>query len=741
MAETTVPSEYEPPQRDQGQIETSSKVEEAKTHCRICEPQCALVATLENGILTKVRGNSDNPFSQGHLCVKAGAAIDVVYDQDRVLEPLRRVGGPGEFEPVGWDEALDDIASRLSEIQAEHGPESFAAFPGNPVGFNYAASFFVSGFMAALKMKWKYGVASDDSAARQVASALLYGSMSILPKPDIWRTDFVLIVGANPKVAHSSTVAEPKFLEGLRQVKSRGGRVVVVDPRRTETAKEFEHVPIVAGEDSWMLIGMIKDIIDNNLHDEDYIHEHVGKFEEFKYHLRDFDVAECAARAGLTPDRLKALAREFATAESACIYARTGTCTQFFGTLTNLLLDTLLAITGNLEKPGGGVFGWTPIDFEKFAEAAGWSSYNTNPTRVFQHPDVFGFHPSTSLVPDIEVPGKGQIKALMTMGGNPVMSSGAGGPAMEAALRKLDFHFSLDMYVSETNKYADYILPVPTFYEREDAPLLSMGEMLRPAIWFSSAVLPVQGNCRSEWEILNDICARMGVGGAYASPLMRRLAKMGIKIRPDQLFDLLLRTSRVGDNFGLKPSGLNLKKLKSSPDGIEFFDQSPVTSVGDRMKTADKKVNICAEVLISELKRRREYAVDENYPMRMFGRREVKSINSWLHNAKRVMPNGRTSRVMIHPNDAEKYQIRADQSIKVSSNSGSIVLPVEISDDVTPGQICVPHGWGHSGGWKRANAAGGANANILASGARENLEPIAGMSVFNGIPVSISPIV
>ncbi len=710
------------------------------TYCRICEPQCGLIATVEDGRLTKVKGNPDHALSKGHLCIKASAAIDVTYDEDRLLQPMKRVGGPGEFEPVSWDEALTDIVDRLGDIRTKHGPESVATFCGNPAAFNYAASFFVAGFQDTLGIKWRYGPNSDDGAARVAANNLLYGSTLLFAKPDVWRTDFMLVVGANPKVANSSGMAEPKLMEALRGITQRDGRVIVVDPRQTETAKEFEHCPIIAGQDSWLLLGMIRTIIDEKLYDQAYVDANIGQFDKFVRETEPFDAELCAERSGIDSDKIKQLARDFAKAERACVYGRTGTCTQKFGTLTNMLLDILPAITGNLEAVGGNVFGWAPIDLAAKMEGTDASRFNVNPTRVDGAPDVYGMHPSASFVPDALTPGDEQVKALVSIAANPASSSAGAGPDFDEALESLDLHLSLDCYISETNKYADYILPTTTFYERDDAPMLALSTMLRPVLWFTPAVIEPQGDTRNEWEILNEICRRMGQGGAYSAGWMRKLARIGLTFTPRRIFDLMLRTSGQGDKFGLKPKGLNLKKLEKAKNGIQFMDHVPVTSIHDRMKTGDGKVNICHDLLSSELASLSAVKDDPEFPLRLFGRRDLKSINSWLHNAEKVMSRKRDNSAMINPKDAEQYQIKNGQNIKVRTRSGEIQIEAKISDDIRPGQISIPHGWGHSGGWKRANAAGGANPNILTSGSRGELEQIAAMSVFNGLPVAISAV-
>lgn len=721
------------------QPSVTTQTEEKITFCRICEPHCGLIATLTEGRITAIKGDKEHPLSQGHLCVKSAAMVDVNYDKDRVTQPLKRAGGPGEFVAVSWETALSEIAERLERIQAKHGRASFATYLGNPAGYAYATTMWLSGFQDALGVKWRYGPNAEDTAARMAASAWLYGSCSIIPKPDLWRSRFALILGANPKVSHSSLFIEPKTMDALRQIRDKGGRVLIVDPRRTETAREFEHVGIRAGKDAFFLIGLIRTILSEELADTTYIARNVTGAGELGHMIQPFDVDRCARECGVPTETIRQIARDFAKAECGFVYGRVGTSTQRFGTLTSALIDIVMALTGNIEREGGAVFGWGPIDFEKFAEAGGFASYNKTPTRVYKHPEVFGLHPSTSLPVDILVPGDEQVHALMTIATNPVLSSAATGPQLIEALEALDLHFSLDLYVNETNKHADYILPVTTFFEREDIPVIALAGMLRPSIWMTPATVERRGQVREEWEILQEICRLMGKGGAYSSPILQRLAKWGVRPKPRHMIDLLLRTSESGDKFGLRPKGLSVRKLlKAGSHGVRLKDHVPITSVARRVKTADKRINVYPDFMPAELMRLSSDKPDPQFPLRMIGLREMKSINSWMHNSERLMAKKRGHFAVINPADASAAEIVDGGQVSIRSAVGTIVTTARVSDEVLEGHIAVPHGWGHAGGWSIANQAGGANSNLLASAGYADIEPIAGMSILNGVPVAIS---
>ncbi|HKY90013.1 MAG TPA: molybdopterin-dependent oxidoreductase [Nevskiaceae bacterium] len=714
-----------------------SEPQRIKTYCRICEPQCGLVATVADGRITKIEGNRDHVLSAGHLCVKANAAADVIEDPDRLLTPMKRVGGPGEFVPVSWEEALGDIVSRLKAIRARHGNASFATFFGNPPAFSYACMLWLGGFQQALDVKWKFGVNSNDGASRMAANHFLFGTVAVLLKPDLWRTQFLLVLGANPYVSHGSSFSEPKFREAMKDIVARGGRVVVVDPRRSETARQFEHVAIRPGTDAWLLMGMIRTLFDEDLVDREYVARYVNGADALRQQAAAFDVETCAQRCGIDAVVIRQLARDFAGAESAVLYGRTGTCQQRFGTLNNLLQDAVNALTGNVERPGGARFGWGAVDFESFARKGGFDTYGKAPTRAFGHPDVFGMHPSTSLGPDILAEGPEKIRALVSIGANPVLSSAGGGAALEAALEQLDLHFSLDLYVNETNRYAHYVLPVTNFYERDDVPMFVSGMMLRPSIWPGPAVVKPRGEAREEWEILQEIASRMGVGGAYALPALRWLAKLGVEVKPRHLADLLLRTGSAGDWFGLKPGGLNLRKIEQAPDGIRLRDDLPVRDVSKAMATPDKRIHICSPPVVAELARLRAHEDDPAFPLRMIGLREIRSENSWLHNVERVMPDKRTHAAHIHPQDAAPLGIVDGEVVQIASKSGVVRIPARLTTDVARGTIAIPHGWGHRGGWKLANARAGVSSNELASGEAADIDALAGMSILTGIPIRL----
>jgi anaerobic selenocysteine-containing dehydrogenase len=708
------------------------------TYCRICEAGCGLLATVTDGRITDIRADKDNPHSQGFMCTKAKAMVDVVYDPDRLLTPMKRVGGPGEFTPCSWDEALDAIASRLGTIIQHHGDSAFAFYIGNPAGgFDSKGPMAAAGLGAAIGSPPTYGVVGEDHGAYVAANALQYGSPALWGRPDLWRCDFLLMAGANPWVSKGSVISEPQIRKAMSSIVERGGRVIVVDPRRTETARQFEHLAIRAGTDAWLFLGLLAVIMADGLHDRQFIETHTIGFETLAEVVAKVDLEQCASRCGIPAAVIADVAKGFGTAGAAAAYGRTGTCTQRFGTLNNLLINSLNIITGNLNKAGGSMFGWGAFDLRQMVKAAGDDNVGVKHTRAGL-PVAMGQYPSQSLWRDITEPGEDRIRALCTYSGNPVLNAGAGGERLATALGQLDLHFSIDLYMNETNAHAHYILPAPTFYERSDVPWLQMVGAIRPSLYATEKVIEPRGDARAEWQIFNDIARRMGLGGAYPMKPLRWLSRIGIQVDPIRLQDMAIRMSPVGDRFGLRRKGWSLKKLRKHPHGVSLARHLPVQDLEKILATPDKRIHLGVSELVSEVDRLIDHVEPGAYPLRAIGLREIRSHNSWMHNSPRLTPDGRHPTILVNPVDAGEVGVVADgQEIEVVSASGSITMPVVLTHDMAPGTVAIPHGWGHAGGWHRANAAGGANANVLVSVEDADIEPIAAMSILNGIPVRL----
>ncbi|GAA3210656.1 molybdopterin-dependent oxidoreductase [Actinocorallia longicatena] len=679
------------------------------TYCRICEPLCGLVATVRDGELVQLRPDPAHPLSRGFACAKGIAMTEVQNDPDRVLHPLRRLPS-GEFERISWDEALDGIAARLKDVPRD----GIGWYFGNPATFSYSHPLWMNSFMAAVGSKHIYSAGSQDVNNRFAASALLYGSPLLVPIPDLKRTKLLLMLGANPLVSHGSLISEPRIKERLAKIP----RVVVVDPRRTETARAHEHLPIRPDGDAWLLLSLLQVIFEEKL-EADFDAAGTG---EFRRLVAPFTPESTRERTGIAAETVRELARDLATAERAAVYGRIGSCLGRSGTLTAFLIDALNLVTGNLDRPGGVLFGRAPMRLDELARVSGLATYGERRSRIGGYPDVLGTFPAGVMAREITTPGPGRLRALFVSAGNPVNSVPGGLPVEE-----LDLLVCLDIYVSDTAKHADYILPATTFLEREDFPL-PFGQLhLTPYASWTEAVVPPRGEARQEWRIIEDLARRMGLhpGALGAQRLAHRL---GFRPGPRVLVDLLLRTG---------PDRLSIRKLRKHPHGIVLAEHQGTGTLRKRLLHKDKKVHLAPPEIAGEIGRLSTLEEPGGYPLRLIGLRELRSHNSWMHNVQALMRGKRTHLARISPKDAADHGIEDGAVVVITSQHGRVELPAKVTDEMIPGTVAVPHGWGHSGGWPRANAAGGANTNLLAS--PEDLEPLAGMARLNGVPVKIGP--
>ena len=707
------------------------------TFCRICEAHCGMVATVEDGVVTKLRPDKEHPLSRGEACPKGIAMVDVQNDPDRVTRPLRR-RDDGEFEEVSWETALSEIGERLRGVIDRHGTGSVGWYFGNPGAFSYSHSLWVKGFMEGLGSPHYYTASSQDVANRFAASAMLYGSPALVPIPDLSRTDFLVMVGANPFVSHGSLLTAPRIRERMRAITGRGGRVVIVDPRRTETARAFEHVAIRPDTDAWMLSSILSVMIEEGLVDEVALGQQAVGWEAWRERLGPLTPERTEPVTGIPAEELRQLARDLAAASSAAVYGRTGSCLGRHGTVVAFLLDLVNIASGNLDRPGGSVFGLPAVAFDEVASLAGLDTYGKVRSRLGGFPDVLGALPATLLAKEMTTPGKGQIRAFFTSAGNPVLSC-PDGEELEEALETLELYVSLDIYVNETNRHADYVLPATTWLERDELPLPFLGFYVTPFVQYSEPVVEPRGEAREEWEIIDAISREIGVQPYPAAPI-RALSKLGLRPRPKFVADLLVRTGREGDRFGLRPGGLSLAKLRRQPHGVVVADEIATGVLGSRVRYRDGKVRLDAPELLAEFDAMElETGGDGDFPLRLIGLRELRSHNSWMHNAPLLMRGGREQPARVNPADAEQAGVADGQQVRVSSKSGSIELPVTVTDEVMAGTIAIPHGWGHRGGWRLANEAGGVNVNQLASSEADDLERLAGMAFLNGIPVRLEP--
>jgi formate dehydrogenase len=720
----------------------------AVTYCRICEPLCGLIATVDDGRLVSLRPDPEHPLSQGSACPKGIAFTEVQNDPDRVLHPLRRTGDGG-FEQVSWDVALTDIAARLRKVWDEDGGSAVGHYLGNPSAFSYSAALWSGLFLKRLGSVHQYTTGSQDINSRFVASKLLYGAATQVPFPDLPRTDFVLVLGANPLVSHGSAVRAPRIKHELSAITARGGRVVVIDPRRTETARAHEHVRVRPDSDAWLLLSLLHVVFAEGLDDRAAIEAQSTGVDLLRGAAAAHPPEQTAARTGVEPDVVRRLARDFAAAPTATAYGRTGACLGRHGTLVSFLIDVLSLVTGNLDRPGGTVFSQAVIPLEDLGERSGAMTYGATRSRVGGFPDVMGIFPSGIMAEEITRPGAGRLRALIVTAGNPVLTV-PDSDRLEAALQQLDLLVSLDLYVNETNRHADYVLPAVTFLEREDFPFAFTAASPRPFFQATEAVLKPYGEARPEWEVFEELMHRMGLAMTSGGPLTRlnrpllALERRGVRLTPRRLMETLLRTGPFGDRFGLRRGGLNGKTAAKHPHGVVLAEHARTGVLSDVVRLPDHKVRLDPDEIADELARLGERhrtdggdGLDPAYPMLLIGLREIRSQNSWMHNSPTLMKGPRRQSARVHPDDAAEVGVADGGAVRIVSRHGAIEVAVTVTDEVGPGTVAVPHGWGHRGGWQLANASGGANVNRLTSSDTADLELLAGMTLLNGVAVRL----
>ncbi|WP_369828015.1 molybdopterin-dependent oxidoreductase [Mycobacterium sp. 852002-51163_SCH5372311] len=711
-----------------------------------------MIASVEDGRLVALRPDKDHPLSSGFACQKGIAFAEVHNDPDRVTTPLRRT--PTGFEPVSWDDALSDIAARLTTILRADGAGAVGWYMGNPGAFSYAHTLAALMFIKGIGRNAHYFTASSqDTNSRLIASQLLYGVPTSVPIPDLIRTDLLVLMGANPVVSHGSFLTAPRIKDRMQDVVKRGGRVVVVDPRRTETAAAFEWLGIVPDTDSFLLLSLLQVMFADNLVDLVRVSRQADGIEWLQALCEPFTPELTAAHTGIDPGSVRSLAHELAGTQRAAVYGRVGTCVGRYGTLTNFLIDAVNLVAGNLDIPGGSVFGSMETVGERWQKTimgvALRRSYRKR-SRIGGIRSTIGSEPAALMAKEITTPGDRQIKAMFVSAGNPVLSV-PNGDELENAFKTLKLSVALDFYVTETAAHCDYILPVTTMYERDDFPFVFQPFQATPFRQATEAVVAPAGDARPEWDIVEDLAARLSrsVPAFAALGILRKaLSLFGIKLSPRIMIDALIRMSQGGDRFGLRRGGLTLHRLSEQhPHGVVVARHIRTDVLRDAVAYLSRRIKLVHKDIAAEVDKLSQDVHPDGYPLRMIGMREPRSENSWMHNSPLLMrPSStrgeREHRALIHVDDAADMHVADGDLVRVSSPYGDITVGVTTTKDLMAGVIAVPHGWGHkgTGTWQLANRAGGANVNRLTSSEPQDVESLSGMAWLTGVPVRVEPV-
>lgn len=698
---------------------------------------CGLVIETSDGRIDKIRGDENDPLSRGHICPKAVALQDLHEDPDWLRRPLRRRGT--DFEEVSWEAAIDEAASRLHDIQTAHGRSAVAMYQGNPVVHNHGALIYGQLFARTLGTHSHYSATSVDQLPQMLAAFLMYGHQLLMPVPDVDRTRHFLILGANPLASNGSLMTAPGIRKRLMDIRARGGVVVLVDPRRTETAAYADrHFAIRPEADALFLLALIHTIFDEGLARPGRLKDMTHGLDDLARLARDFSPEQAAPAVGIGPEEIRLEAREFAGAASAVCYGRVGISTQSFGGLASWLMNALNVITGNLDREGGFMFTRPAVDVVDLAARAGRKGrFGKHHSRVRGAPGFSGEWPVATLAEEIETEGKGQIRALVTLGGNPVLSTPNGG-RLEGALRGLDFMVSIDPYVNETSRLASLILPPASPLTRDHYDLVFHLLAVRNTVKFSPALFDKPKEARHDWEILLDLSeslARKRGEEKIASRVVRRVMR---RLGPRGVIGQLLRFGPYGPGLNPFRRGVTLGRLDREPSGVDLGPLAPC--LPGRLHTPRHRIQLTPAAFVEDLPRLEAWMKEAGKvgALTLIGRRELRSNNSWMHNAERLMKGGDRCTLQMHPDDAAARKISNGQAVRIRSRVGEVRAPVEVTDAIRPGVVSLPHGFGHGRAGVRLGVArlhAGASFNDVADELR--VDGLCGTAAFSGTEVDV----
>lgn len=638
--------------------------------CNLCEAICGIEIKHEDGKILSIAGDRDDPFSRGHICPKAVALKDIDEDPNRLKFPVRRNGS--EWQQITWDEAFTEIAAKINETQTLYGRNSVAVYQGNPSVHNLGTMLNGRELLKALKTKNNFSATSVDQLPHHFAAWAMFGHPFLIPIPDIDHTDYFLILGANPLASNGSLMTSPDVMKRLEAIKARG-KVVLIDPRKTETARlASEHFFIKPASDVYFLLAIMHTLFAENLVRLGRLEEFTDGVETLREVSKDFAPERIENLTSIPASSIKRIAVEFASAKRAVCYGRIGVSVQKFGGLCHWLINSINVLTGNFDRQGGAMF--TLPAFDLLAMAKGEQVFNRWQSRVRKFPEFMGELPVATLAEEILTSGDGQIKALITSCGNPVLST-PNGNQLDRALDKLAFMVAIDIYINETTRHADIILPPATGVENSHYDVIFNAFAVRNVAKYSEPLFARADGAKYDWEILQELAHRLN---GRAEPL---------KLEPPEVkLDLGLRFGRYK---------LTLDELRAHPHGLDLGELKEC--LPDRLLTKNKRINLAPASLVNDLERLKteESAASEAYPFILIGRRHVRDNNSWLHNSERLVKGKNRCTLLINSMDAEKLNVQDEQVVKVSSRVGTIELPCEITEDIGRGVVSIPHGYGH----------------------------------------------
>lgn len=699
--------------------------------CNLCEAICGLTITHRNGEVVSIAGDPSDPFSRGHICPKAVALKDIYEDPDRLRRPMKRVGD--DWQEISWEQALDEVAGRLHQVRTQYGPNAIGIYAGNPTVHNSGSLLAMPGFVKALGTRMMFSATSVDQLPHHFAAWQLFGHPLLLPVPDLDRTNFWLIIGGNPIASNGSLMTAPDVGTRLRAIQQRGGRVVVIDPRRTETAhRADEHHFIRPGTDVFLLLAMVQTLFAEELIRAGRLTDLTDGVDTLQDAVAPYTPEAVAAITGVAPDVIRALTRELAQTSRAALYGRVGVSVQEFGGLCLWLINVLNLLTGHLDQPGGVLFTSPAIDAlaaKPDLPKALYNKYDRFRSRVSQKPEFMGELPVACLAEEIDTEGEGQLRAMVTSCGNPVLST-PNGRRLDAALAQLDFMVSIDIYLNETTRHADYILPPLTGLETAHYDLTFHLLAIQNTARYSEPMIPRPAGALYDWEIFENLRLRL-----LGTP--REEWKLQ---QPEKTIDQGLRYGPYGRQ------GMSLSYLREHPHGV---DLGPLRSqLPGRLLTPDGRINAAPALFLSDLARVQTALQSTPQadppaprPLQLISRRHLRDNNSWMHNARVLVKGRNRCTLLLHPTDAARLGITTGQPVRVRSRVGEVELPADVTTDIMPGVVCMPHGYGHNRPGTRLDVArqhAGVSVNDLTDDAFADV--LTGNAALSGVPVWVEGI-
>lgn len=704
--------------------------------CTLCEACCGIAVHLDGGRISGITGDEQDPASRGYVCAKAAALRDLHEDPDRLRYPMRRTGSA--WHRIGWKEAFAEAAAGLAAVQREHGNDAAAIYFGEPFVHNLGALLFADALTGALATRKRFSANSLDQFPKQLVSHWMYGSGLFVSVPDVDRTDYMLIVGANPVVSNGSLMTAPNMKLRLQEIRRRGGKVVVIDPRHSETARiADEHHFVRPGTDALLLAALIQCLFAQGRVRMRHLDSIADGLDAVEKAVADFTPEAVADRVGIAAETIRGLAHAFADAPSAVCYGRMGTSTVAFGTTTNWLVEILNIVSGNFDRAGGAMFPNPPVDVMRLqppTERGRWVS------RVSGTAEFMGEVPAATLAREIETGGAGQVHALVTLAGNPVLSSPAG-HHLSDALGRLDFMVAIDFYLNETTRHADIILPPTGPLEHEHFDMVFQLFAVRDTPHWSPAVLDPAPDTRSDADILVELAAALyrtrGAVGRATALALKAIDAMGSARVARRVLDVALRAGPYGN--GLRPwkPGLTLKQLREAEHGIDLGPMRPC--MPDRLPArASRRIDLAPHELVADMHRLRPTLRPAPPGLVLIGRREPRTLNSWSHNLPSLVTGANRCVLHMNPADAEARAIGPGDQVRISSRVGALEVAVRVTDTVAAGVVALPHGYGHRGNGLRLRVAAehaGVSMNDLTDPAE--IDPLSGNAVLSGIAVDV----